>query len=215
MAPRVFRHLGLKVLALALGVLLWLTVSGHQITRSLRIDVSFSNLPTEYEMVSESDQVRVVVRGPDTVVGALTPGSVRLTVDLGHAHEGDNLYSLSTEQVLAPRNIEVLMVDPGAVTVRLERSGRREVLIRPTVDGTPAPGFVTGPPQVEPKSILVVGPERRLQGGVSVVTERVSVEGKSTTVTELVAVVVVDSHVRPVEPQRVRVVVPIAPERSR
>ncbi|MCC7010862.1 MAG: hypothetical protein IT184_18765 [Acidobacteria bacterium] len=215
MAWHPFRHFGLKLLSLALGVLLWLTISGHQITRSLRVDVSFSNLPGRYEMTSESDQVRVVVRGDDRVVGALAPGDLRLVVNLNNAHEGDNLYSLSTEQVLAPVNIEVLMVDPGAITVRLEQSGRREVEIHPTIDGSPAAGFVVGEPRVEPPTLTVVGPERRLAHGVSVVTERVSVQGRSATVNEVVSVVVVDAQVRPVEPRRVRVIVPILPARSR
>lgn len=215
MAFRPFRHFGLKVVALALGTLLWLTISGHQITRSLRIDVSFSNIPSEFEMVSEADQVRVMVRGDDGVVSALTSGALRLRVDLSHAHEGDNLYSLSADQVLAPPNIEVMMIDPGALTVRLEKTGRRDVVIHPTVDGTPATGFTAGDVRVEPKTIAVVGPESRLARGVSVVTERVSIEGSSSTVTELVGVVVVDSRVRLAEPRHVRVVVPIAAGRSR
>lgn len=215
MAWHPFRHLGLKALALALGTLLWLTVSGHQITRSIRIDLSFSNLPADFQMVSDPDPVRIMVRGDDSIVGALTAGSVRLVVDLSHGHEGDNLYPLTTEQVLAPPNIEVVMVDPGAVTVRLEKSATRDVAVRPTVDGTPAPGFVVGEIEVDPKTITVVGPQSRVARGVSVVTERISIEGLSKTTTETVGVVVVDSQVRPAESRRVRVVVPIVPGRGR
>jgi YbbR domain-containing protein len=198
-----------------LGVLLWLTISGHQITRSLRIDLSFRNLPAQFEMVSDSDPVRVMVRGDDSVVSSLTPGGLRLIVDLSHAHEGTNLYPLSTEDVIAPPNVEVLMVDPGAVTVQLEASGRREVVITPTIDGTPAAGFVRGSVTVDPRSITVVGPERRLARGVTVVTERISIEGLSRTLTETVDVVVVDAQVRPLESRRVKVVVPIVPGNTR
>ena len=41
-----FRQLGLKMLAIALATLLWLTVAGeHVVERSLRVPLEFRNIP--------------------------------------------------------------------------------------------------------------------------------------------------------------------------
>jgi hypothetical protein len=48
MAYHPFRHLGLKVVALALATLLWLTVAGeHVVERIIRVPLEFRNLPEQ------------------------------------------------------------------------------------------------------------------------------------------------------------------------
>ena len=72
MAVRGFRHIGLKVVSIALAALLWLVVSGEQIVeRALRIPLEFTNLPAQLELVGEPPTVvDVRVRGSS---GALEP----------------------------------------------------------------------------------------------------------------------------------------------
>ena len=65
MAVRVFRNLGLKLLAVALGVTVWYLVAGEQIVeRALRIPLEFVNLPAQLELVGDAPAVvDVRVRG--------------------------------------------------------------------------------------------------------------------------------------------------------
>ena len=54
-----FRHLGLKVLAVALATLLWLTVAGeHVVERSLRVPLEFRNIPEALEIVGNAPDSR-------------------------------------------------------------------------------------------------------------------------------------------------------------
>lgn len=214
MAWHPFRNLGLKFTALALGTLLWLTVSGHQIERRVRVPVSYSNVPAELEMTSEQDDVSVLVRGADTEVSRLGAGDLRVIVDLGGAQAGTNLVALQPDQVEAGLGIEVLRVEPGTVTVTLERSARRDVTVEPLVEGRPAEGFVVGDISITPESITVVGTESRLSRPVSVVTDRIRVDGRRATFSQDADVVSVDSDVRIAESRQVRVVVEIMPGRT-
>jgi YbbR domain-containing protein len=117
---------------------------------------------------------------------------------------------LRIDEVVAPLGVEVLQIDPGTVTVTLEPSGQVAAEVHPNIDGEPAPGFVVTGVDVDPKTVAVVGPESRLKGAISVVTSRVSIEGRTSDVVQDVGVGVADAELRLREPRMVRVTVHIA-----
>lgn len=216
MAWHPFRNIGLKVASTVLGALLWFTVSGHQIERRLQVSVSYSNVPAGLEMTGDqADVVSVHVRGDDSQVRDLGPGSLSVIVDLGDSHPGTNIIPLRTDEVLTPLGLEVMQVEPGTVTVTLEKSGELQVAVHPSVDGQPAPGFIIQNVEVEPKDVTVAGPQSLLTSAVSVVTERVSLEGRSSTLRQDVSVGVADAQLRVRQPRTVRVTVHIGKATSK
>ena len=67
MAWHPFRNLGLKVVALVLGTLLWFTVSGQQAERTLPdVPVVYRNKPANLEITDQTTSVNVHVRGLDS-----------------------------------------------------------------------------------------------------------------------------------------------------
>jgi YbbR domain-containing protein len=214
MAWHPFRNVGLKIAAVVLGTLLWLIVSGHEIERRVRVPVAYSSMPAGLEMTSEQDDVSVHVRGTDTEVSRLGAGDVRVIVDLSDAHAGENLMALQPELVEAPLGIDVFRIEPGTVTVTLERAARKDVAVDPLLEGRPAEGFVVGDVSVVPRTVPVVGPESRLSRPVSVVTDRIRLDGRRGRLEIDANVVSMDSQVRLVEPRRVRVVIEIVPGRA-
>lgn len=214
MAWRPLRNIGLKAAALVLGTLLWLIVSGHEIERRVRVPVAYSRVPAALEMMTEQDDVSVYVRGTDTEVSELGPGDLRVIVDLADAHAGTNLMALRPELVEAPLGIDVLRIEPGTITVTLEPSGRTEVPVDPLIEGRPADGFVVGEVKIEPRTVAVIGPESRLTRPVSVVTDRIRLDGRRSRVVADVNAVSVDSQIRLAEPRRIHVVVEIVPARA-
>ncbi|MEO8482804.1 MAG: CdaR family protein [Acidobacteriota bacterium] len=212
MAWHPFRNIGLKVAALALGSLLWYTVNGHRIERRLPVPVYYSNVPAALQLTGDQvDTVNVHLRGDEGVVTGLSDGRVQVVVDLGDARSGTNIIPLRVDDVTAPSGVEVEMIDPGTVTVTLERTGQLDVAVKPTIDGNPAPGYIAGPAKVEPSVVTVAGPESRLNAQVSVITERVTLDGRTGTVVQDVGVGVADAELRVLHPHNVRVTVPIAP----
>ena len=212
MAWHPFRNVGLKVAALALGTLLWFTVSGREIERRVGVAVSYSNVPPPLEMTGDQvDDAFVRVRGADTAVSGLGPGNLHVVVDLKDAHPGTNLIALHTEQVAAPLDVEILQLEPSTVTVTLERAGREQVEVSPILEGQPAAGYVIGKIVVEPRTVTVIGPESRLRRQPSVVTERIDISGRTGVVTEDVNVGISDSQLRLGETRSVRVSVHLEP----
>lgn len=213
MAWHPFRNLGLKALALLLGVLLWFTISGHVIERRISVPISYRNVPATLELTGEqTDRVTLHVSGDDNVVSALTEGSLRVTVDLEGSRPGTNLLPLRTDQVVAPGRIEVLQIEPGTVTVSLERVGQIRVPVRPRVEGQPAPGHVVSGIVTEPAMVTITGPESRLTGAIAVITENVVIEGRTGRVVQEVGVGVAGAQLRVQSPRTVRVTVQIEPQ---
>ena len=216
MAWHPFRNLGLKAVALTLGTVLWFTVSGHEIERRISVPVSYRNVPGPLELTGEQvDHVSVHVRGDDNIVSSLDEGSLRVVVDLASSQPGANIIPLRTDQVASPAGVEVMQIDPGTVTVSLERAGQMAVAVRPTIEGQPAAGYIVGAITVEPSSVLIAGPESRLTGTVVVVvTERVLLEGRNSRVVQDVGVGVTDAQLRVHSPHTVRVTVQIEPAKA-
>lgn len=215
MAWHPFRNLGLKAAALTLGAVLWFTVSGHEIERRISVPVSYRNVPGPLELTGDQvDHVSVHIRGDDNIVSSLNEGSLRVVVDLASSQPGANIIPLRTDQVASPAGVEVMQIDPGTVTVSLERAGQLAVAVRATIEGQPAAGYIVGAITVEPSSVLIAGPESRLAGTVVVITERVLLEGRNSRVVQDVGVGVTDAQLRVHSPHTVRVTVQIEPVRA-
>jgi YbbR domain-containing protein len=212
MAWKPLRNIGLKLSALGLGTLLWLTVSGHEIERRVYVPVSYSNVPAQLELTGDQmDMVSVHVRGDENLVSGLREGEIRVVVSLDSAEAGPNLIPLRNEEVVAPLGVQVMQIDPGTASVTLETSARVTVPVRPTLVGQPTSGFTVSGVTTQPPGVTIAGPESRLRNPISVITDRIGLDGRSSTFTQDVAVGVADAQLRVVEPRVVRVTVRIQP----
>ena len=206
-----FRHLGLKLLSVALAVLLWMVVSGEEIVeRGLRVPLELQQFPSGLELQSEPPStVDVRVRGASSALGRLSPADVVAVLDLRGARPGRRLFHVTPDQVRAPFGIDVVQVTPATVALVFESSASRVVPIEPAVEGKPAPGYVVGKARVEPDKVEILGPESAVQRATEALTEPVSVEGARDRVQETVTVGVVDPALRVRSPRVATVTVPI------
>jgi YbbR domain-containing protein len=211
MAVRAFRHVGLKMVSIALAALLWLIVSGEQIVeRSLRVPLEFTNLPARLEVVGDPpDMVEVRVRGSSGGLSRIAAGEIVAVMDLRAARAGERLFHLSRADVRSPFGIEVVQVAPSNVSIRFEPSVTKRVPIAPAVQGEPAPGFVVGTISAQPSTVEVVGPAGALRALTEAITEPVNVAGASGPITETVTVGSPDPSVRLESPQNARVTVTV------
>jgi YbbR domain-containing protein len=216
MAWHPFRNTGLKIVALAMGALLWFTVSGQQAERPVSdVPVTFVNKPDGLELTEQTSLVDIHVRGLDSQLRTIQARDFEARVDLTGARQGMQQILIRTDQVNAPFGLEVTQVQPGAVSVLLEVAGAASMNVVADVDGSPQQGFVVSETTVEPATVTVIGPQRRISPTSAATTDRVSIEGASSTVTASVKVGVADSALRLREPTTARVVVKIEPAGER
>jgi YbbR domain-containing protein len=205
-----FHNLGLKVAALALGTLLWFIVSGQQVDRSVPVPVLYLHTPAGLQITGRPlQEVNVHIRGGYSQIMQLGRTEVAVVADLSGLEAGARVLALSPNQVSAPLGVEATQVDPGTVTVMLEKAGAAEVSVLPTVEGQPAAGYAIGRIGVDPRKVFVVGPVSHLEAITGVTTEPVSVEGATKDVAQTVNIAVADSELRLRDVRTARVTVQI------
>jgi YbbR domain-containing protein len=211
MAWRPFRNFGLKLVATALGALLWLTVSSQRLERSIRVPVEYRNVPAALELTGDqTESVYVHLRGPDNVISRLEPGDVRAVLDMGQATAVDTgTFALRTDQVVSPPGAEVMWIEPSEVSFSLETMGAGTVSVVPRITGTPAPGYVRGRVTVDPATVDVLGPAEQVQALHAASTYPVSIAGATATVTATVTIEVPNASLRLRQPQKASVTIEI------
>jgi hypothetical protein len=208
-----FRHLGLKLLSVALAVLLWMVVAGEEtVERGLRIPLELQQFPSGLELDAEPPSlVDARVRGSSGSLSRLSPGDVVAVIDLRGAHLGRRLFPLTPDQVRAPFGVEIVQVTPPTVALVFESSSSKQVPVEPQVEGKPAPGFVAGKRSVDPATVEIIGPASAVERATEALTEAVSVSGARERVRETVKVGMVDSALRLKTSRSVVVEVEIVP----
>jgi YbbR domain-containing protein len=207
------RHIGLKVMSIALAALLWLIVAGEQIVeRALRIPLEFTNMPPQLEPVGDPpDVVDVRVRGSSGRLSRIATGELVAVVDLQGARPGQRLFHVSGTDVRAPFGVEVVQVTPSSLYMTFEPSATKSVPVMPEIEGEPAAGFEIATRAAEPATVDVVGPQSAVAAMTTAITEPVSVAGASGPVVEMVSVGVSDPTVRLKSAEPVRVTVTVRP----
>ena len=211
MAYHPFRHLGLKILSIALAGAIWLTVGDQRaVERTMRVPLEYHNLPPNLElMASPPDTVEVRLRGPSGTIGRLLPGEVVAVLDLTSARSGTRLFHMLADEVRVPYGVGVSQVNPAALPLTFEPSATRIVPIVPVVDGEPAPGYRIGRILSSPEQVAVIGPTSHVVGVGSATTEPVSVANATANVIDRVVVGVANELVRLDQPQNATISVEI------
>jgi diadenylate cyclase len=179
---RVLPNFGLKLLALALAVALWLAVSHDPVAEvAVEVPIEFHNMPPNLEISSESiPRLQIRLRGPQRLVRRLQPSDVYADIDLNALRPGDRTFDLTAEQIHQPSGLEVVQVIPSQFRVAFDTRATRSVEIQARVVGAPAAGYNLGTIAVDPARITISGPEKHVSAIEAAITDPVDVSGAMT-----------------------------------
>jgi YbbR domain-containing protein len=208
------RYPATMALALALAAVVWYTKALDRRERisekQVEASVTLVNVPPEMVITSEVPASLVLrVRGPLSRLRGLDPSQTGVVIDLRGAGEGEHEFTVETRNVVVPDGIEVLVVSPSQVPLRLERMVQRHIPVRPRLVGEPVKGMVVGKVDTEPGAVLVSGPRLQLESVRNLTTDPVSLDGAEGPVAALVTVRCPLPLARILEPLAVRVLVDI------
>jgi YbbR domain-containing protein len=198
MRARIFSHLGLKVLSIALATLIWGLVAGQrEAERSLRVPLEYRNLPDQLELLGEpASVVDVRLRGTSGALGELQGTDLVAVLNLEGARPGRRLFHILPGDVSVPMGVKVLQIAPATLSLTFEISAVRTVPIVPDIDDEPAPGYEVGRVTADPPTVDVSGPASAVRGVTEATTEPISIRGATSSVVDTITVGVPDAAVR-------------------
>jgi YbbR domain-containing protein len=204
------------LVALIAAFLLWYALAAQRSenisVRGVQARLTLVNMKRDLVLMSSvPDTVSLQLRGPLTrALNSANPPEVLL--DLSDARPGINSYPINASDIPLPAEVEVVSVDPSAITLELERQETRQVRVRPAITGEPAPGYRVGEVRVLPAELAVQGPESLLTALGYIETGPISIENAAGPVEAMVEPLLPDPLLRAIGVGPIQVVVEIAPE---
>lgn len=187
----ILENTGLKVLALLITAVLWLSVASRPVSRvTLRdVPIEFPNLAHSLT-VSKADSLtaQVFVEGPRDAIDALRSGEVTVVADMTDVEAGVRVIRLKLETSRLPSSVKARDVEPRTIGVTVERVIEKEVRIVPRFDGQPPPGYEMIRWQITPATVRVSGGESQMRDVTELSTETVSLAGATAPFSDPVAI---------------------------
>ncbi len=179
MAEKPKRNIGLKILSVVLAISLWFYVSNRGESETwVDAQIDFKNVPAGMEILRQNvRKVSVSVQGYEQAVYRLRAADVRVVVDLGNAKKGENSQSLDRDNVLLPRSLKVVRIEPATIKVSIDETTSRTVQVRPYITGTPERPYEVKSAVVKPSMVTIEGPRSEVEKLAVIRTDPVDITG--------------------------------------
>ena len=181
----VLHNLGLKLIAVALAVGLWLAVARDPVSEvAVDVPVEIRDLPQDLEISSEVvPKAQIRLRGPERVIHKLQSSDVYAAIEFKGIRTGEHTFDLTPQQIHQPAGLEVVQIVPSQFHLAFDVRLTREVPVQPRVVGSFAQGYHIGQIVADPATVTITGPKGRVEAVESATTEPIDVSGSMNRVT--------------------------------
>lgn len=163
-----------KVGALAIALMVWIAVSSESELSTFRaVPVEFKDLPEDLEISSSVvDSVYLELRGPS---GDLRDSGdshrIAVVLDMAHVHPGVQTFTIGEGNVVLPRGLRLVRSVPAQLRFEFEPIRSRTVPVEPHFSKEPQKGYKIAEYTVTPPTLVISGPEDRMQRVKAAVTD--------------------------------------------
>ena len=183
---------GLRVLAVALAIGLWIFVNAGErgSVESLTVPINYASLPQGMVIVNHPPaQVKIEVTGPRTLLSLLDPERLTLKIDLRNIAAGQSEYKIYPAMFNVGRNTAVTSISPDSLALDIDRMVTRDVPVHLAVENRVASGYTISSVDINPPSVTVVGPSRYVAPLTSVNTEPFDLKGLTAETSRSVEII--------------------------
>ena len=196
MRKKIFHNWGLKLASLILAFLLWLLVVQINDPKETETfaGISVTLINTElldeqnkaYEVLDNTDVVRVAVRGPKSVVDRLRASDIVAEADVSKLTE-INTIAINFSVMNADTDVEVIGANPDVLRLSVEDRASKWVNVRYDAIGEVAEGYIVANVQPNQNRIRVTGPKSAVDQ-ISYASVEIDVSGAVASVSANVEV---------------------------
>jgi len=162
---------------------MWLSFSkGLDSLITLEIPAEYTNRDPRFEIVKASvHTVRLDLAGSGTLIKSIQPEKVQVKLDLGNAVVGQNIFSITQENITLPPGIFLRKVVPSVIEVTLDETIQRKIPVQIDWVGELPKGLILSKINFDPEKIEVIGGKRILENLSTIYTEKVHLDSMKTT----------------------------------
>ena len=145
--------------SLIISLLIWMFVAwdgNTEGTRSITLQIRYSNMPRGYSIFSKTKTVQVRLAGRINALSRVRPEDVTAQVDLQGL--GIGRYNLPIK-IDVPNYVRIRSWDPPTAEVEVYRHIERTVPVAWKIDGSLPEGTVVASVDIKPQEAIVAGPE--------------------------------------------------------
>lgn len=201
------QNLGLKIVALALGVAAWWFVTGEsKVLVSFTVPLEIRNVPKGLTMTNKPEQqVEVRLSGPSSLLSGLRPAEISAGVDLTAARSGRQFFTMDDRVVKVPPGIKVQRIFPSSIEVILDRTEQRVIPVSVRIGGGAAVRRRVAKVEIDPLSVEIEALPEVFTRMPVVYTEEVVPERTEGVYSTVARVETREAHARIVGDPNVRV----------
>ena len=206
LTKKLFNNIGLKILSLLLGILIWVIVVGidnpvkTQVFSSIPVNVEnaavMENAGKFYEVADSSKTVTISVRAERSILDQLSRDNFIASIDLEEYNDGRVPISVRATRYadkitsITPRNAYAV--------VAVEDLGQKQFGIEAEISGEVPEGYSVGSTTVNNNIVKVTGPES-VVNSIDRAVVKVSVQGMTRDIRTESSIVLYDETGKPVD----------------
>ncbi|MFW5783482.1 MAG: YbbR-like domain-containing protein [Spirochaetota bacterium] len=179
-----------KIIALGIAIVVVLfndlaDVSERYFSVPLELRLSGSVVPGQ----EHTNRVRVQLRGEEAQIFEVLEEDIVAYADFTeHTNEGVFQAPIEVERTGTALDLDALeiSVEPATVTVTLEEKLIRSLEVVPNIAGFPPPGYELSDYRISPTTVDVEGPRSRVEDLTQILTEEISLSGRTADFSERV-----------------------------
>jgi len=166
-------------MALAIAMVLWAIAHGERDSeQNFDIPVALHGLPDDVVVTEQSEsEINIRVQGSRAALRNVSPTTMEYPVAVEGAKPGPGIYDVEASYIDAPRGVKVVSRSPARIAVKFEPRGRKNVRIRPDIEGEVSEGFLLGDIAVEPERVWLTGARSDVLRLTEALTETVDITG--------------------------------------
>jgi uncharacterized protein (TIGR00159 family) len=166
---------------LCMAVVWFSFAKGMETLTSLEVPVEYVNRDSRMQILFASDNtVRLHLSGSGALINSMRPDQVRVTLDLSNAVNGENNFTITSDNIAIPPGVRLNRIEPSEVKVALDLPVSKVLPIQVDWVGALPTGLVLKSVQLFPDKTEVVGAERILSDISTIYTEKIHLENLRT-----------------------------------
>ena len=181
-----FENGTIKLISLALALILWFSITSKgKMEIALTVPLELKNIPSGMAVVGDvPGYLEVRLEGQERLLRDIsTDKEVSGSLDLSLARDGENVVSVSPDDIKRPSGIAVTHLSPYEITVRLEPILRKTIRLTPALHGVPDPSYRVVSALAKPGRIVIEGPAGVVKPLTMLQTMPIDIEGATKTIT--------------------------------